>query len=215
MYQYPKISLQVFAKSPLINTVKTRLQPKFTPEFSRDLHCALVDYCLTTWETAKVCPIDLWLAGDKMVFTSHLQQWQSLSINEQQGKGLGERLLFASQTGLAKKNNQAVILVGTDCPFIDTHYLQAACAALFNNDVVVGGADDGGYVLLGLKQPKPELFTGIDWGSERVYEQTLSAIAKENLSYSALPRLADIDRPSDIQRLKSMSAFDRFTYALA
>ena len=210
MLQYPNITLQVFAKTPVLNTVKTRLQPDFSPEFSKKLHCALVDYCLHTWQNTKLFALELWLAGDETVFTQNLPQWQNLAIKQQQGQDLGERLLYASQSCLSHKKTDGVILVGTDCPFIDAHYLKSACAALADYDVVIGGADDGGYVLLAFKQSYKELFVNIDWGSEQVYAQTLYAINKKKLSCFELPVLSDIDRPGDIQKLKSIPAFSEF-----
>lgn len=208
MFQYPHIHLNVFAKSPVLNTVKTRLQVTYPPEFSLALHCALVNHCLHQWQQASICPLNLWLAGDVGSFHQRLPNWASLPIHSQHGEDLGGRLLSAATNSLEDAGTQAVLLVGTDCPFIDAAYLQAACAALHNHDVVIGPADDGGYVLLGVKHAEPRLFSDIDWGSERVYEQTLAAIKLLNLSYSILPVLSDVDRPEDIEKLKPLGAFD-------
>jgi len=210
MHQYPHIRLHVFAKAPVLNTVKTRLQPHFMPEFSLKLHCTLVDYCLEAWRESAVCPLQLWVAGDKKIVKQKLVQWQGVPMFSQVGESLGERLLHSAQSSL-NDDVRAVLLVGTDCPFINSEYLQKACAALTTHDVVIGPADDGGYVLLGLKQAHTTLFDDIDWGTGQVYSQTLAAISQSKLSHYVLPTLADIDRPDDVQKLAPIKVFEDFT----
>ena len=117
-------------------------------------------------------------------------------------------MLFAAKQGL--NNARAVILVGTDCPFIDKHYLLSACKALDNNDVVIGPAEDGGYVLLGMKMLYPSLFQNMEWGNDTVFETTVNVLQKNALLYKILPTLNDIDRPGDIRLLQSIPAFHSF-----
>lgn len=207
MARYNNTLLQVFAKSPVLGTVKTRLQPDYSAEFSQRCYCALVDYVLNQWQKSAVCPIQLCLAGDEKIFAEYLPQWKNLNREQQVGNDLGERLKSACEKNLGKKTYYAVLMVGTDCPFIDKQYLTNACEALLKYDVVIGGAEDGGYVLLGIKQISATLFNNIDWGTEYVYEQTLVAIKQMGLSFFELPALADIDRPSDIEKLKSLPYF--------
>ena len=71
-----------------------------------------------------------------------------------------------------KKASQA-LLIGTDCPSLTVDDLQEAADVLRQGiDAVIGPAEDGGYVLIGLRQYAPELFTGISWGTESVLGQT-------------------------------------------
>ena len=213
MYQFPNIILNVFAKAPVLGTVKTRMQPIHPQAFSLALHCTLVDYCLTTWQASAICPVELWLAGDQSLFEEKLPQWHKLPINAQQGQDLGARLLHSLTSSFEKDNTQGVLLVGTDCPFIDSSYLTTACEAMLEHDVVIGAAEDGGYVLLGVKQAIPELFDNIDWGSDQVFAQTLSVIQSKGLSYFELPALNDIDRPEDLKSLKGIEAFTAYAQA--
>jgi len=213
MHQFPNIHLNVFAKAPALGTVKTRLQPTHPPAFSLQLHCALVDYCLTTWQASNVCPLQLWLAGDQTLFSDLLPQWQGLALKAQQGRDLGERLFYSAKASFENNKTQGVLLVGTDCPFIDAAYLNAACAMMSKYDVVIGPAQDGGYVLLGMSQPTPELFNNIDWGSDRVFAQSLSAIKSMGLTYFELPVLNDIDRPEDLKYLQTIEEFTAYAQA--
>ena len=93
---------------------------------------------------------------------------------------------------------QVVILVGSDCPAMDTAYLQRARAALDEAPVVLGPAMDGGYVLIGSRVDRPELFQAIPWGTGEVLELTRQRLRAAGMSWQELEPLADIDRPQDL-----------------
>ena len=85
-------------------------------------------------------------------------------------------------------------------------YVAQAEAALDTADVVVGPAEDGGYVLIGLKRAEPALFRDIDWGTDKVLEQTLRAASQAQRNVAMLDTLWDVDRPEDWQRFLAMDA---------
>ena len=85
-------------------------------------------------------------------------------------------------------------------------YVAQAEAALDTTDVVVGPAEDGGYVLIGLKRAEPALFRDIDWGTDQVLEQTLRAASQAQCSIAMLATLWDVDRPEDWQRFLALDA---------
>lgn len=205
MASFLDYQLLVFTKAPVLGQAKTRMQPQLPAEFSLALHTQLVNYVLSNWSQANICPLTLYLAGESSLFAEVFPQWQSLPLRLQQGRELGERMYLAAKEQLEK--NQAVILVGTDCPFIDGAYLNKACKALAEHDVVIGPASDGGYVLLAFKSCYKELFEGIAWGSESVFAETCKKIENLNLDYTLLPELDDIDRPEDLPELKPLSDF--------
>src|SRR5690606_34901663 len=89
-----------------------------------------------------------------------------------------------------------------DCPALTVQHLQAAADALRQGaDVVCIPAEDGGYVLVGLHQPQPGLFGGIDWSTERVMAQTRQRARTLGLALCALAPLWDVDTPADLVRL--------------
>jgi hypothetical protein len=49
-----------------------------------------------------------------------------------------------------------------------------------------------------VRERLPGLFSGIDWGSERVSDQTLAALARAGIDTEALEPRVDIDRPEDL-----------------
>ena len=92
-----------------------------------------------------------------------------------------------------------LVFIGADCPALDQAYLRQALALLAaGHPVVLGPADDGGYVLLGLGTAAPGLFGDIDWGTGLVLGQTLQRVQAAGLTPGLLPSLKDIDRPEDL-----------------
>jgi rSAM/selenodomain-associated transferase 1 len=226
-YTYPQYRLLVFAKSPVLGAAKTRLQPLLPKEFSLALHCQLLKTVLKQWSESAICPIDCWIAGDEDTFVEKIINDDALNlptlpIYQQKGQDLGERLAHGIEATFSDVNHnkttsnidkkkyenvKGVFVVGTDCPSLDAQYLQTACLRLQQYDAVIGPADDGGYVLLGIKIPNAKLFKDIDWGGSSVFEQTLSRLREFNLSYFVLPPLPDIDHPQDLSTLRDHEAF--------
>jgi rSAM/selenodomain-associated transferase 1 len=121
-----------------------------------------------------------------------------------QGDGnLGQRLDRAITEGFLT-GARMVLVIGTDCPALSADQLRSARDALAEADVVLGPAVDGGYYLIGLRQPHAELFDGIAWSTARVLQQTLDVASRLGLSTHLLELLADIDRPEDLQHLPPM-----------
>ncbi|MEH6558599.1 MAG: TIGR04282 family arsenosugar biosynthesis glycosyltransferase [Oceanicoccus sp.] len=195
MAKNDKKRLLVFAKSPVAGAVKTRLQPSYSPQQSVEFHNTLVHGCLQVATTVNDCVTELW-AGSAHDWWAELSSRYQLDIFQQFGDDLGSRMLQAFQQTLVAADS--ALLIGTDCPFITREYLLEAFDKLAEYDVVIGPAEDGGYVLIGLTAEKPELFSDISWGSDQVLAETIAKIEVLNLSYVLLPPLRDIDRPEDV-----------------
>jgi rSAM/selenodomain-associated transferase 1 len=186
-----------FARSPQEGHVKTRMMPHLSASEACDLHCQLTLWTCDQLLNCGLGVVELSVAGD----TDHalFRQCEAMGIarlTTQYGSDLGERMFNAVAQGLA--HYECVILVGSDCPGIDVPYLEQAVEALQAASVVVGPATDGGYVLIGARQIKDQVFHGIPWGSDQVYTQTRLALARSGLTWAELPYLADIDRPEDL-----------------
>lgn len=194
-----KTVIAQFVKSPETDQVKTRLQPHLTKEQATQVHINLACHVAQEAACFRAAELVLWSSAEG-AFVDGLSQKHGVTHHQQVGNGLGERLLHTVQRILVVAD--AVILIGSDCPFIDAGYLDEAIAQLSQNDVVIGPATDGGYVLLGLKKAHVSLFEGIAWGTEVVYEQTIEKIKGLGLDYAALSALADIDRPEDLDLLR-------------
>ena len=62
----------------------------------------------------------------------------------------------------------------------------------------MGPAYDGGYYLVALTRDIEQIFTGIDWGTDRVMQQTLARLDTARVSRALLPVLRDVDRAEDL-----------------
>jgi len=91
-----------------------------------------------------------------------------------------------------------VMVVGTDLPTLPGSVFGEAVTLLAAHDVVLGPALDGGYYLVGLRKPSPELFTGIPWSTDRVLSLTQQKAAALGLHAALLPVQRDIDTIDDL-----------------
>ncbi len=193
----------VFAKAPILGQVKTRLQPLFSQQQSVELHQQLVHGCLQVAAMVGNYSTDLWVGSEHDWWASLSEQYD-VDLLLQRGNDLGERMSQAFEQTLPGVDK--ALLIGTDCPFITEGYLLEAFAQLDNCDVVIGPAEDGGYVLIGLSANQPALFQGISWGTDQVLAETINLIDQHRLSYVLLPVLRDIDRPEDVVYWRSQQA---------
>lgn len=96
-----------------------------------------------------------------------------------------------------------VVLIGSDSPTIPTAYVESAFRLLHATDIVLGPTADGGYYLVGAaRETAAGIFEGIDWSTERVWEQTVVRLGALGLSYESLPPWYDVDELSDLERLR-------------
>jgi hypothetical protein len=99
------------------------------------------------------------------------------------------------------------VLIGTDCPAMNADYLRRACRYLdAGSAVVLGPAEDGGYVLIAARTCDRRLFSDIPWSSDRVLQLTRARLRALKLPYKELDTLWDVDRPEDLRRWLGKSA---------
>jgi len=190
--------LCIFARVPRHGQVKTRLATRLGDEAALAAHITLVEDTLRRLARVPGVVSELWLDDQPDGVCRRWAEDFDLPIRRQAGGDLGERMHGALLAGLATASGAMV--VGTDCPLFDQGYVTAAVAALTSADVVLGPAADGGYGLVGIRRPAPELFSDIPWGTSRVLEMTLSAARRAGFQVSLLPEIWDIDTFDDWQR---------------
>ena len=185
----------LFAKTPVYGRVKTRLEPELGKDKCLSVHKWLVEDRLNM--LSEVGPdgydLALYVTDDPQdPYWQNISVQYPISIYLQVGSSLGERMYKAVEDTL--KHKDWVILIGADCPDLDVGYLNSAVSELeVGHRVVIGPAEDGGYVLMAVKEPMAELFEGIDWGTDRVLEQTKGILERQNIPYSQLQPLKDLD----------------------
>jgi len=98
------------------------------------------------------------------------------------------------------------LLIGCDCPSLTEQDLEEALTVLNQRRCcVLAPAEDGGYVLIGLNQPHPELFDNMPWGTGLVLEHTRTRIQQNNLDYHALNQQWDVDTPKDLAKYRALA----------
>lgn len=191
--------LILFTRWPAPGQAKTRLIPALGPVGAAELHAALAQHALA-WCLAFIrqhpARLELRCVGAP---PAAFRRWLGYAplIRPQAEGDLGARMHQALGEALAEGAGRAV-LIGSDCPGLTDAVLAQAFAALTDHDLVLGPATDGGYYLVGLTRPAPEIFRGIAWGTEQVLEQTLAAAPRAGLRHALLPALTDLDRPADL-----------------
>ena len=195
------VDLAVFARAPIAGRCKTRLIPLLGAEGAAALQHALIRRTLQTAIAANLGTVSLWCASDRQhpAFIACSQQF-GVKLVSQCGADLGGRM-FHAFTRLCRQ--RAAMVIGTDCPALTATELRTAARALLleGNDAVFVPAEDGGYVLVGLRQAVASLFDDIPWGTERVMDLTRERLRRAGLRWQELPPLWDVDRADDFDRL--------------
>lgn len=204
--KYPDAVLMIFCKAPIAGQVKTRLTPELTAEQAMQVHIELTQRTLQLATQHHLCPVQLWCTPsiDHPFFTALAQTYQ-VNLQQQQGVDLGERMNNAFC--LALNRYSGALIIGCDCPSLTIQDLEAALTALSQGTCcVLAPAEDGGYVLIGLNQPHPELFDNMPWGTELVLEHTRARIKQYNLRYRELKQHWDLDTLKDLARYRALAS---------
>jgi rSAM/selenodomain-associated transferase 2/rSAM/selenodomain-associated transferase 1 len=189
-------------KYPRPGTVKTRLIPALGAARACDLYRELVRHTLKTIRTfsdqdAEAPAIEVRLTGAPDATAGRAWLGGAVDVREQGDGDLGTRMERATRAAFVD-GMESVVVIGADCPQLSAVHLATAFAALRENDLVLGPAEDGGYYLIGLRAPRPELFRDIAWSTEHVFRQTLAAAQSAGLGWRLLEPLSDVDSPHDL-----------------
>ena len=100
-------------------------------------------------------------------------------------------------------------MIGTDCPALTAGHLRRAADILCQGtDAVVLPAEDGGYVLIGVRAPQAAMFEQMCWGTARVLGETRRRLRRLGLTWQEPVMLWDLDLPADIERLRAIGLSD-------
>lgn len=194
--------LVIFAKAPIEGQVKTRLCPPLTSAQAAELaKCFLID----TVERAYSLPdIQVYIAftpvDSEPIFRALLPF--PVKYIPQRGDSLGERELNVF-LDLQQQGVRSIVLIGSDIPTLPLTHIQAAFTFLRDPhcDVVLNPTDDGGYCLVGMREPHRPIFEKIAWSTATVLSDTLTQAKRHQLTVKLLPPWHDVDDVSDVYRL--------------
>jgi rSAM/selenodomain-associated transferase 1 len=190
--------LLIFARVPALGRVKSRLAAGIGEADALATYHELLGITRAAVITAAV-PATVWLAdtAGTTPAATETREWTGLATCCQPAGDLGHRMAIAFATAFAA-GSARVAIIGTDCPGLRAAHLAQAFALLASHDVVLGPATDGGYYLLGLRQPHPELFQNKSWSTDSVLTDTLADAHRLGLQVALLPELRDVDTAADL-----------------
>ena len=195
--------LAIMAKAPVAGFAKTRLIHLLGAVGAAELQYWLLQKTLATALTAKVGPISLWCAPDcEHPAFLHCAKQANVNCYQQPAGDIGQRMLAAAQRPW---DGLGTVIIGTDCPTLKTGDILQACQAICEgNDAAIIPAEDGGYVLIALRQPYAELFADIDWSTPLVMKQTTQRAQTAGIRLLEFLPKWDVDLAEDFARLISV-----------
>ena len=188
-----------FTRVPRPGVTKTRLLPLLTPMQCAELHRAFLQDLSSVYRQ---------IDADLFVAYTPDADWEQLkevfptatAFFPQKGHDLGEKMNHAICHVLSL-GYDAVILTGSDLPLMEKTHLESGWTALFGADVVLGSTSDGGYYLVGMKKPCPEMFEHQNYGTATVYEHTVKAVKAAGYTLASALPCEDVDTPDDLRWL--------------
>ena len=194
--------LVIFAKAPIEGQVKTRLCPPLTPAQAAELaRCFLID----TVERACTFPeVQVYIAFTPADSENVFRALLSFPVHylPQRGDSLGKRELNIF-LDLQQRGASRIVLIGSDIPTLPSAHIKEAFTLLEDSqyDAVFNPTDDGGYCLIGMREPHSALFEGIAWSTSTVMAETLSRARKHSLNVELVPAWYDVDDHAGLSRL--------------
>lgn len=186
--------LIIFVKNPVLGRVKTRLAATVGNEKALAVYLYLLE---RTKEISKPIMADKVVFYDSFLGENDLWDEPGFGKDVQAEGDLGNRMLEAFLKAF-QHGYKRVCIIGSDCYELSTEILRSGFDSLDNNDAVIGGANDGGYYLLGMNRVIPEIFMNKAWSTSSVYQSTINDFRKLGLSFSELPKLNDVDNEEDL-----------------
>ena len=186
----------VFGREPVPGLVKTRLGRTVGPEVAAAIYRELL---MWTVERASATGESVMLSLATEASPAWASRWE-IPVETQPGGGLGNRML-ETLVRRFREGFDRVLIIGSDCPGLCPHHLEAAIEALDHHRVVLGPAQDGGYWLIGQRAPQTDCFSGVPWSSDRTLAATRKRLEELGLEWVELDRLDDVDTEADLERL--------------
>lgn len=186
----PAPLVMIFLEAPRRGAVKPKLAAALGPERATDIYRGLVERQLRAipadWNLElQVAPADA---------EAEVRNWvgPNFAVKLQSDGDLGRRMRKAFAAAFARHASPVIAIVG-DCPDLDQSTLHEAASRLGRADLVLGPAGNGGYYLLGLRQPAPSLFDDIPWSTPKVLTVTLARAKAAGLARELLAPKPDVD----------------------
>jgi uncharacterized protein len=197
-----RAAIGVIARAPSAPG-KSRLAPHLSDTRLRSLRTALVADVLSVVAAVNDADRFVFFTPDQAEAEMAELAGRSFTLRRQRGNDLGQRMRSAFEELLIDRGHESAILIGSDIPVLTAAHIAAARDRLREpRDVVLGPADDGGYYLVGLRNPESRLFEAIEWGTATVLFDTIRSAVRIGLTPKIAERTYDLDTIEDLRRLE-------------
>lgn len=190
------IAIALMARAPEPGKAKTRLIPRLGAAGAARLHAAMTRHTLGAIARSGM-PATLWCAPDAdHAFFAECAGEFGVELRVQPDGGLGARMRRAFE-----RAGGPLLLMGSDCPVVDAALLRTCADALARSPAVFLPTLDGGYGLVGLAHPIPEIFDDMPWGTDAVMAITRRRLESLGIIWEEPAEIWDVDTPGDLVRL--------------
>jgi uncharacterized protein len=195
------ITLIVFCREPLAGHTKTRLIARLGAANAAELSGAFIVDALA--KCRALAPRRIVIAGsapagaENSDYLRRIARRFGADLVDQGGGSLGARMARS----LEPYRTDGAVLFGTDTPSLPPHLLSRSVALLQRGTVVIAPSLDGGYYLVGVRGPMPDIFRAIAWGRSNVLSETVARLRRQGTGYALGPAWYDVDRFSDVALL--------------
>lgn len=195
--------LILFGKRPRLGRVKTRLVPPLSSEQALTLYRAfLIDQLRFVRQFRGIDPV--WCADGKLDGApDRALPLDGIRVSQQGSGDLGKRLTQALADA-SREGATATVIIGTDSPTLPASHVSSAFERIERGaPAVLSPALDGGYVLIGVQRPQPELFARIPWGGPEVALTTRQRAREAGIRLDEIEPWYDVDDQAGLTRLRS------------
>jgi glycosyltransferase A (GT-A) superfamily protein (DUF2064 family) len=209
------VTVLVVAKAPEPGRAKTRLAATVGDRVAAEIAAAAL---LDTLDAVAAAPV----AARVVAFTGDLeaaagaaeirQRLEAFAVIPQRGDAFADRLANAHADSA---HGYPVLQIGMDTPQVTADLLTGCGRELLAAPAVLGMAHDGGWWVLGVKEPAmAECLRTVPMSQPDTGELTLKALHDKGIRVSTVPPLADIDVVGDVASVREACAPDsRFARA--
>ena len=196
-----------FARAPEEGRVKTRLGAEIGAKGALGVYLALAGEVWANLLQARASlGFQAWLAFDPPEAGEAMRDWlpSADAYVPQSGGDLGARIQNVFRSGF-EAGFKSVLIIGTDAPDLSRRHYEEAFAQVRPGRAVVGPSEDGGFYLLALSAPPPDLFvlfSGIPWSSEETRKALRNKASQLDLDWVELEPLSDVDTLADLRRVR-------------
>lgn len=190
------VSVALMARAPEPGRAKTRLIPRLGAAGAAHLHAALTRHALGEIARSGLSAT-LWCDPDMdHAFFADCARAFGVRLRAQPEGDLGARMRCAFEQAAGP-----LLLMGSDCPTIDVALLRSCAEAIAGRPAVFLPTLDGGYGLVGLASPLPEIFDNMPWGADAVMAITRRRLQNLGVDWEEPAEIWDVDTPDDLARL--------------